>query len=188
MGKAYPGHNTIVVDEDGNPVAVGQIGEIVTSLDDPTQFLGYWRDEQRTADLRLAGRWLRTNDLASQDANGYFWYHGRSDDLIKSAGYRIGPAEVEDCLLTHPAVAEVAVVASPDRDRGHIVKAFIRLRANFTHSNDLSQDLQELVKTRLASYKFPREIEYVKSFELTSSGKINRKVLRLKEELLKGQI
>jgi acetyl-CoA synthetase len=108
--------------------------------------------------------------------------------LIKSAGYRIGPAEVEDCLLTHPAVAEVAVVASPDRDRGHIVKAFIRLRAKFTQSNVLSQDLQELVKTRLASYKFPREIEYVKSFELTSSGKINRKVLRLKEELLKGLI
>ena len=188
MGKAYPGHNTIVVDEDGNPVAVGQIGEIVTGLDDPTQFLGYWRDEQRTADLRLAGRWLRTNDLASQDANGYFWYHGRSDDLIKSAGYRIGPAEVEDCLLTHPAVAEVAVVASPDRDRGHIVKAFIRLRANFTRSNDLSRDLQELVKTRLASYKFPREIEYVQSFELTSSGKINRKVLRVQEELLKGRV
>ncbi|MFZ4744856.1 MAG: AMP-binding protein, partial [Limnohabitans sp.] len=188
MGKAYPGHNTIVVDGDGNPVAVGEIGEIVTSLDDPTQFLGYWRDEQRTADLRLAGRWLRTNDLARQDANGYFWYHGRSDDLIKSAGYRIGPAEVEDCLLTHPAVAEAAVVASPDRDRGHVVKAFIRLREEFTNSKDLTRDLQELVKTRLAAYKFPREIEYVQSFEMTSSGKINRKVLRLQEEVLKGRV
>ena len=181
MGRAYPGHRTTVVDEDGNPVPVGEIGEVVTPLDDPTQFLGYWKDEHRTADLRLAGRWLRKHDLARQDVNGYFWYHGRADDLIKSGGYRIGPAEVEDCLLTHPAVAEAAVVASPDAQRGHIVKAFVRLRESASASAELTHALQDLVKTRLAAYKYPREVEYVDRFEMTSSGKINRKQLRAAE-------
>jgi acetyl-CoA synthetase len=181
MGRAYPGHRTTVVDEDGNPVPVGEIGEIVTPLDDATQFLGYWKDEHRTAELRLADRWLRTHDLARQDGNGYFWYHGRADDLIKSGGYRIGPAEVEDCLLTHPAVAEAAVVASPDAQRGHIVKAFVRLRESASPSAELTHALQDLVKTRLAAYKYPREVEYVDRFEMTSSGKINRKQLRADE-------
>jgi len=186
MGCAYPGHQTTVVDEDGRPVPVGDVGEIVTALDDPTQFLGYWKDEHRTAELRLASKWLRTHDLARQDADGYFWYHGRDDDLIKSGGYRIGPAEVEDCLVTHPAVAEAAVVASPDAARGHIVKAFVRLRDAIQPTPALSRELQELVKTRLAVYKYPREIEYVSAFEMTSSGKINRKLLRAAEEQRKG--
>ncbi len=181
MGRAYPGHRTTVVDEDGNPVPVGEIGEVVTPLDDPTQFLGYWKDEHLTAELRLTDRWLRTHDLARQDGNGYFWYHGRTDDLIKSGGYRIGPAEVEDCLLTHLAVAEAAVVASPDAQRGHIVKAFVRLRESASPSAELTRALQDLVKTRLAAYKYPREVEYVDRFEMTSSGKINRKHLRAAE-------
>ncbi len=186
MGRAYPGHASEIVDDEGEPVPAGEVGEIVTALDDPTRFLGYWRDEARTAELQLAGRWLRTHDLAQRDANGYFWYHGRSDDLIKSGGYRIGPAEVEDCLLRHPAVAEAAVVASPDVQRGAIVKAFVRLRAGHAGGEVLTHELQDLVKTRLAAYKYPREVEYVQRFEMTSSGKINRKLLREAERTRKS--
>ncbi len=185
MGQAYPGHGTTIVDEEGREVAEGEIGEIVAPLDDPTQFLGYWKDPGRTAELQLAGRWWRTFDLARRDADGYFWYHGRADDLIKSGGYRIGPTEVEDCLLRHAAVAEAAVVASPDEARGSIVKAFIRLREGFAASDGLTRELQELVKTRLAAYKYPREVEYVQRFEMTSSGKINRRLLREAERARK---
>lgn len=115
---------------------------------------------------------------SKRDEKGYFWYRGRTDDLIKSSGYRIGPAEVEDCLVRHMAVAEAAVVASPDPDRGNIVKAFVRLADGSIESDALTAELQEFVKTNLAVYKYPREIEYVQSFELTSSGKISRKKLR----------
>lgn len=178
MGLAYPGHGTTIVDEDGNELPPGAVGEIVTRIDDATRFLGYWEDPARTEELRLAGRWLRTGDLGARDADGYFWYHGRSDDLIKSAGYRIGPAEVEDCLVRHPAVAEAAVVASPDPDRGAIVKAFVRLKDGFSPDERLTRRLQEHVKTNLAAYKYPREVEYVDRFDMTSSGKINRRLLR----------
>jgi len=185
MGRAYPGHATTLVDDAGRPVPTGELGEIVASIDDPTRFLGYWKDEQRTADLQLPGGWLRTHDIARRDADGYFWYHGRTDDLIKSGGYRIGPAEIEDCLLTHPAVAEAAVIGSPDAARGFIVKAFVRLREGALPSTELTRELQEQVKTRLAVYKYPRSIEYVDRFEMTSSGKINRKLLREREEATK---
>lgn len=178
MGRAYPGHGTTVVDEAGEEVGVGETGEIVTRIDDATQFLGYWKDEARTAGLRLGERWLRTGDIGMRDANGYFWYRGRSDDLIKSAGYRIGPVEVEDCLLRHPGVAEAAVVGVPDSGRGHIVKAFVRLRSGCLPSDALVGELQAHVKTNLAVYKYPRAIEFVQKFELTSSGKINRRALR----------
>ncbi len=181
MGLAYPGHGTTVVDPDGNELAPGETGEIVTTADDATQFLGYWKDPVRTEDLRLAGKWLRTHDMGTRDANGYFWHHGRSDDLIKSAGYRIGPVEVEDCLMRHPAVAEAAVVASPDPDRGAIVKAFVRLKEGTNPSDALTLELQEHVKVRLAAYKYPREVSYVARFEMTSTGKINRKLLRESE-------
>jgi acetyl-CoA synthetase len=181
MGLAYPGHATTVVDEHGREVAIGETGEIVTGADDAAQFLGYWKDPGRTADLKLAGQWLRTGDIGMRDAEGYFWYRGRTDDLIKSAGYRIGPAEVEECLLRHPAVAEAAVVASPDSARGAIVKAFIRLKEGHTAGGALTAALQEHVKWRLAAYKYPRAIAYVDRFELTSSGKINRKLLREQE-------
>ena len=186
MGMAYPGHATTVVDADGNELPNGEVGEIVTRGDDVTQFLGYWKDPDKTADLRL-GPWLRTGDLGLRDDDGYFWYRGRTDDLIKSAGYRIGPAEVEDCLVRHPAVAEAAVVASPDADRGAIVKAFIRLAKGYDASGVLTTELQGHVKTNLASYKYPREVEYVEKFDLTSSGKINRKELRRLEVERKGK-
>ncbi|MFZ5558590.1 MAG: acyl-CoA synthetase [Pseudomonadota bacterium] len=186
MGLAYPGHGTTVVDEAGNELPAGEVGEIVTRADDPTRFLGYWKDPAKTDELHLTPRWLRTRDPGSRDADGYFWYHGRSDDLIKSAGYRIGPAEVEDCLLRHPAVAEAAVVGSPDADRGSIVKAFVRLNEGYDPGASLTRELQEHVKSNLAAYKYPREIAYVNRFEMTSSGKINRRVLREAEARAKS--
>jgi acetyl-CoA synthetase len=186
MGQCYPGHATTIVDPEGNPLPDGEAGEIVARADDQTHFLGYWQDAERTNAMRL-GEWVRTGDLAVRDANGYFWYKGRTDDLIKSAGYRIGPAEVEDCLVRHPAVAEAAVVGSPDPDRGSIVKAFIRLAAGHAGDAALVNELQEHVKTNLAVYKYPREIEFVEEFEMTSSAKISRKALRELEERRKSE-
>ena len=180
MGLAYPGHGTTVIDDAGNELPDGEVGEIATRADDATQFLGYWKDPDKTKDLRL-GDWLRTGDLGRRDEDGYFWYHGRADDLIKSAGYRIGPAEVEDCLVRHPAVAEAAVVGSPDEGRGQIVKAFVRLADGHAPDDALTAELQDHVKTNLAAYKYPREVEYVDRFEMTSSAKINRKLLRQQE-------
>lgn len=177
MGRAYPGHDVRLVDETGSEVARGEVGEIVATPSDPTLFLGYWGQPGIPDSLRLGG-FIRTRDLARMDADGYIWYQGRNDDLIKSAGYRIGPAEVEDTLLKHPSVAEAAVVASPDPERGAIVKAFVRLKEGTKPSEGLVRALQQLVKTDLAAYKYPRVVEFVDSFPLTSSGKIRRSELR----------
>ncbi|MGE0726259.1 MAG: AMP-binding protein, partial [Alphaproteobacteria bacterium] len=180
MGRAYPGHRTTIVDEAGVEVAPGETGEIVAHRSDPTLFLGYW-GQPGVPERLLLGDWLRTGDLARRDADGYFWYQGRNDDLIKSAGYRIGPAEVEDCLVAHPAVAEAAVVASPDLARGSIVKAFVRLRPGHAGDAAMVARLQDHVRQRLAAYKYPRAIEFVDAFPLTSSGKIRRGELRRRE-------
>ena len=177
MGRAYPGHGTTLIDPAGEPVPAGEVGEIAVPGDDTTLFLGYWRADGPPQGLAQDG-WLRTGDLARRDADGYFWYQGRNDDLIKSASYRIGPAEVEDSLVAHPYVAEAAVVASPDAARGSIVKAFVRLASGVTPSEAVVRALQEHVKTSLAAYKYPREIEFVTEFPLTSSGKIRRGELR----------
>ena len=177
MGVTYPGHTVRLVDADGNEVPDGEAGEIVTPATAPTRYLGYLNNPEKDAELRL-GKWMRTHDLAVRDAEGYFWYKGRSDDLIKSSGFRIGPAEIEDCLLAHPAVAEAAVVGAPDAERGQIVKAFIRTANTATPGDDLVAELKGHVRTRLAAYKAPRAIVFVDGFELTSSGKINRKRLR----------
>ena len=177
MGRAYPGHRVVLVDGEGDPVQPGEPGEIVTPADAPTRYLGYLNAPEKDAEMRL-GPWLRTHDVAVQDADGYFWYKGRSDDLIKSSGLRIGPAEIEDCLLSHPAVAECAVVGKPDAERGSIVKAFVRLRTGVAETEVLKADLADHVRTRLAGYKAPREVEFVADFALTSSGKINRRLLR----------
>lgn len=185
MGKVYPGHDVRLVDDEGNEVPRGEVGEIVASAADPTLFLGYWGQPGIPGSLRLGG-YVRTRDLARMDEDGYVWYQGRNDDLIKSAGYRIGPAEVEDTLLKHAAVAEAAVVASPDPERGAIVKAFVRLKEGETPSDELIRSLQSLVKNDLAAYKYPREIEFVDSFPLTSSGKIRRAELRKREFEVKG--
>ena len=185
MGRAYPGHEVLLVDDEGQEVDDGEAGEVVTPHASPTRFLGYFNNAEKTADMKLGPYW-RTHDLAVRDDDGYFWYKGRSDDLIKSSGFRIGPAEVEECLLSHPAVAEVAVIAKPDPDRGAIVKALVNTRHGFDGDDALAQTLKDHVKTRLAGYKAPREIAFVDGFEMTSSGKINRRVLR-EAEIAKAQ-
>ena len=177
MGRAFPGHCTTLIDPAGQPVSADEVGEIAVPDGDPTLFLGYWRADGPPQGLLREG-WLRTGDLARRDADGYFWYQGRNDDLIKSAGYRIGPAEVEDSLVAHPFVAEAAVIGSPDPERGSIVKAFVRLASGVTPSEAVVRTLQDHVKTSLAAYKYPREIAFVTEFPLTSSGKIRRSELR----------
>jgi acetyl-CoA synthetase len=124
------------------------------------------------------GSYLRTHDLASKDSDGYFWYKGRSDDLIKSSGFRIGPAEIEDSLLSHEAISEAAVIGKPDQDRGSIVKAFVKLHKKYKPSKELKEEIRSFVRENLAAYKAPREIEFVENFIMTSSGKINRRILR----------
>ena len=181
MGRAYPGHEVHLVDADGIDVPVGEPGEIVTTLASPTRFLGYFNNDDKTEEMKLGPYW-RTHDLAVKDSDGYFWYKGRSDDLIKSSGFRIGPAEIEECLLAHPGVAEVAVIGKPDADRGSIVKAVVKTRAGIDQTDALAAELREHVKTNLAGYKAPREVEFVDGFEMTSSGKINRRVLREAEQ------
>lgn len=177
MGVAYPGHDVRLVDGDGHPVADGEQGEIVTPATAPTRYLGYLNNAEKDAELRF-GDFMRTNDLAVRDADGYYWYKGRSDDLIKSSGFRIGPAEIEECLLAHPAVAEAGVIGKPDAERGSIVKAFVRLTIGAVGDDALIADLKAHVRERLAPYKAPREIEFVSDFIMTSSGKINRRALR----------
>ncbi len=177
MGRAYPGHHLTILTDDGRPVPTGEVGQIAARKDDPTLFLEYWNQPERTAAMFL-GDWVLTGDYAKIDADGYFWYEGRRDDLIKSAGYRIGPAEVEDSLVAHPAVEEAAVVGVPDDERGQAVKAFVRLAAGVEPSEELAEALRQHVKHNLAVYKYPRLIEFVDKFPLTSTGKISRKDLR----------
>lgn len=177
MGRAYPGHDVRLVDDQGNDVPDGDAGEIVTTDNAPTKFLGYLNNPGKEAEMKL-GTYLRTYDLAVRDREGYFWYKGRSDDLIKSSGFRIGPAEIEECLIAHPAVAEVAVIGKPDADRGAIVKAFVKTRAGQIADETLSDALKLHVREKLAAYKAPREIAFVDEFVMTSSGKINRRALR----------
>lgn len=179
MGIAYPGHDVRLVDADGIEVAPDEPGEIVTLKTAPTRYLGYLDNPEKEAELEF-GDYMRTHDLAVRDEDGYFWYKGRSDDLIKSSGFRIGPAEIEECLLAHSSVAEVGVIGKPDPDRGSIIKAFVRLSAGVIGDDALKAELQNHVRIRLAAYKAPREVDFVTDFEMTSSGKINRRALRAK--------
>ena len=178
MGRAFPGRRVAIIDDNGTEQSDGVTGEIASwKPDDPSLFLGYWGSPGVPEKMRQ-GNWLKSGDLGVKDENGYFWYHGRNDDLIKSAGYRIGPNEVEDALVSHPDVAEAAVVGKPDRERGSIVMAYVRLMKGVAKDNSTRENLQQFVKDNLAVYKYPREIEFVDSFPLTSSGKIRRNVLR----------
>jgi len=177
MGKTYPGHHLCILGDDGHPAPAGSVGQIAARRDDPTLFIEYWRQPERTAAMFL-GDWALTGDYARVDEDGYFWYEGRRDDLIKSAGYRIGPAEVEDSLVSHPAVEEAAVVGAADAERGQIVKAYVRLTAGWNASEALAEALRVHVRNNLAVYKYPRLIEFVDAFPLTTTGKISRKDLR----------
>ncbi|OYD08898.1 acyl-CoA synthetase [Paludifilum halophilum] len=180
MGKPTPGNRVAIIDSDGKPVSPGEMGDIAVHRDSPALFKGYFRDAERT---RAAFRreWYLTGDQAREDEQGYFWFEGRSDDIIISAGYTIGPFEVEDALVQHPAVRECAVVASPDPVRGSVVKAFVLLKADRKPSEELKAKLQEHVKKVTAPYKYPRKIEFVSELPKTTSGKIRRIELREKE-------
>ena len=180
MGRAVPGHRLAVLDGEGRPVPPGTVGEVAVKRPDPVMFLEYWKNPAATA-AKYIGDWCLTGDLAKQDEAGYFWFVGRKDDVITSAGYRIGPAEIEDCLMKHPAVAMVAVVGSPDEVRTEIVKAFIVLKADATAGDDIAAEIKEFVKIRLAAHEYPREIEFVEELPMTATGKIMRKDLKALE-------
>jgi acetyl-CoA synthetase len=177
MGRAIPGHTVDVVDESGTPVAPGIVGEIGIKRPDPVMFLGYWKNPEATQN-KFAGDWCLTGDLAKKDDDGYFWFVGRKDDLITSSGYRIGPAEIEDCILKHPAVTMAAVIGSPDKVRTEIVKAFIVLRPGVKAGAELEEEIKSFVKVRLAAHEYPREIEFVDSLPMTATGKIIRRELK----------
>ncbi len=187
IGRPYPGHRVACIDETGDEVPVGEIGEVsALDEDDPVFFLEYWKNPEATK-KKYTGKWCRTGDLAKRDEDGDFWYQGRADDVFKSAGYRIGPSEIENCLVKHPAVANAAVVGSPDPERTHIVKAFIVLTPGYQASAALEAELQQHVRGKLAPYEYPKEIEFLDSLPMTTTGKVQRRVLRLREEERKKQ-
>jgi len=200
MGMGYPGHRLAVIDEQGQECPVGVAGDVavnrfdVHGQPDPIFFLGYWKNAASTQ-AKYTGDWCRTGDLASRDAQGYLWYQGRNDDMFKCAGYRIGPGEIENCLVKHPAVANAAVVPKPDRERGSVVKAYVVLapdfvtaRADYTGARaqfdaELVEALQAHVKDKLAPYEYPKDIEFIDALPMTTTGKVQRRVLRMQEEV-----
>ena len=182
IGRPYPGHRVAVIDDQGKELPAGELGEIAVHRGvDPVFFLEYWKNPQATRD-KFIGDWGCTGDQGKTDGDGYFWYQGRSDDVIKSAGYRIGPAEIESCLVKHRAVANAAVIGKPDETRGAIVKAFIVLQPGESPSPALIEDIQGHVRGRLAPYEYPREIEFIDALPMTTTGKVQRKELRKREE------
>jgi acetyl-CoA synthetase len=187
MGKGYPGHRVAVIDEDGHVCPAGVPGDVALNRynqhgqPDPIFFLGYWKNDTSTVG-KFTGDWCRTGDLAVCDDDGYLWYQGRADDVFKSAGYRIGPSEIENCLVKHPAVANAAVVPKPDAERGALVKAYVVLAAGFEASDALVTDLQSHVRGKLAPYEYPKDIEFIRELPMTTTGKVQRRVLRLQEE------
>ncbi|MCD5325496.1 MULTISPECIES: acyl-CoA synthetase MbcS [Pontibacillus] len=182
MGKPTPGNEVAIIDEEGNPLGAGEIGDIAVHLNTPALFKEYYKDPERTK-MSYRGDYYLTGDQASMDEDGYFWFEGRSDDIIISSGYTIGPFEVEDALVKHPSVQECAVVASPDEIRGNIVKAFVVLKPNIeVNHEELTQELQQHVKDHTAPYKYPRKIEYLDELPKTTSGKIRRVELRNQEK------
>lgn len=177
IGRTVPGHQVAIVDDSGAPVAPGTPGQIAVKAPDPVMFLEYWNNPSATKS-KFIGDWLTTGDQGVMDEDGFVSFFGRDDDVITSAGYRIGPGEIEDCLIGHPAVALAAVVGKPDPLRTEIVKAFIVPAAGVTPDDALSEDIQSYVRTRLAAHEYPREIEYRDSLPLTTTGKIIRRALR----------
>ncbi|MBI5276582.1 MAG: AMP-binding protein [Burkholderiales bacterium] len=187
MGRPYPGHRVAVIDDAGNECEVGVPGDVaVNRFDvhgdpDPIFFLGYWKNADATR-RKFTGDWCRTGDLATRDADGYLWYQGRADDVFKAAGYRIGPSEIENCLVKHPAVINAAVVPKPDKERGAVVKAYVVLAPQVVGDAVLIAQLQDHVKGKLAPYEYPKEIEFIEALPMTTTGKVQRRVLRLQEE------
>jgi acetyl-CoA synthetase len=198
MGKGYPGHQVAVIDDAGRLCPAGTPGEVaVNRFDvhghpDPVFFLGYWNNDKATK-AKYTGDWCRTGDMAVCDEDGYLWYQGRTDDMFKAAGYRIGPGEIENCLVKHPAVANAAVVPKPDQDRGALVKAYVVMSPDWqsrrptgpgqtAFDEEVRRELQAHVRGLLAPYEYPKEIEFIDQLPMTTTGKVQRRVLRLQEE------
>jgi acyl-coenzyme A synthetase/AMP-(fatty) acid ligase len=181
MGRPQPGLDIDIVDDEGRRLGVGEEGHVALRSPSPQLMLGYWREPERTAGCFVEGpegSWYLSGDRGRKDAEGYVWYEGRADDVINSAGYRIGPLEVENALLEHAAVAECAVVPSPDPDRGEIVKAFVVLKPGHDGTETLVRELQDHVKAVTAPYKYPRAIAFIDEIPKTVTGKIRRRTLR----------
>lgn len=176
-GRAVPGHRVAVVDSRGEEMPHGELGNIAVANPDPVMFLGYWQNAEATRE-KFAGPWLLTGDIGRQCDDGYIQFIGRNDDVITTAGYRIGPGEIEDCLLGHPAVSMAAVVGVPDPLRTQLVKALIVLHEHVQGSDLLKKEIQQYVRKRLAAHEYPREIEFVADLPVTSTGKIIRRELR----------
>jgi len=186
MGRPYPGHRVAVIDDEGREVPRGEPGEIAINrvapdgTPDPVFFLEYLHNPEATR-KKFTGDWSRTGDVATMDDDGYLWYQGRADDVFKVAGYRVGPSEIENCIVKHPAVANAAVVPSPDETRGNVVKAFVVLAEGHAPSKALEEDIQQHVRKFLAPYEYPKEIEFIDALPMTTTGKVQRKVLRERE-------
>jgi acetyl-CoA synthetase len=186
MGRPYPGHRIAVIDDEGGELPPGQVGDVavhrnwIDGTPDPVFFLGYWGNDAATQ-AKYTGDWCRTGDQASFDEDGYLWFQGRADDMFKTAGYRVGPAEIENCLVKHAAVANSAVIPIPDETRGAVIKAFIMLAPGHSPSTALEDSIRAHVKQLLAPYQQPREIEFVDSLPMTTTGKVQRKLLRERE-------
>lgn len=176
LGRPFPGNRVAILNERGEPV-IGESGEIAVDRHHPLTMIEYWQNPAATKE-KFLGDWLLTGDLGRMDEDGYVWFESRKDDLINSAGYRIGPGEIEDCLGSHPAVALVAVVGVPDERRGQVPKAFVVLRSGFEPSSQLASELQTHVRERLAPHEVPRQVEFIDDLPRTTTGKVMRRALR----------
>jgi len=177
IGKPVPGHTVAVIRADGTPCKPGELGQIAVKRPDPVMFLEYWKRPDATRD-KFVGDWMTTGDQGIADEEGYVRFVGRDDDVITSAGYRIGPGEIEDCLIRHPAVALAAAVGKPDPMRTEIVKAFVQLKPGFAPSNALAVEIQDFVRTRLSAHEYPREVAFIEQMPMTTTGKVIRRLLR----------
>ena len=177
IGKPVPGHEVAVIGPDGARCAPGELGQIAVKRPDPVMFLEYWNRPDATRD-KFIGDWMTTGDQGVCDEEGYISFVGRDDDVITSAGYRIGPGEIEDCLIRHPAVALAAAIGKPDPVRTEIVKAFIVLKHGVSASDALATDIQAFVRTRLSAHEYPREIAFIPEMPMTTTGKVIRRLLR----------
>jgi acetyl-CoA synthetase len=177
MGKPVPGHDVAVIRPDGTRAEPGELGQIAVRRPDPVMFISYWRRPDAT-EAKFVGDWMTTGDQGLVDEDGYFHFVGRDDDVITSSGYRIGPGEIEDCLIRHPAVALAAVVGKPDPVRTEIVKAFLVLKPTHQASPALAAEIQGFVRTRLSAHEYPREIAFLDELPMTTTGKVIRRALR----------
>lgn len=180
IGKAVPGHRVAIINDKGERLPPGAIGQVAIARPDPVMFLEYWQDPAATA-AKFVGDWMLTGDLGRQDGEGYVEFFGRDDDVITSSGYRIGPAEIEDCLSGHPAVRLAAAIGKPDPVRTEIVKAYVVLAEGFSASAALAAEISDWVKQRLSMHEYPREVAFIDDMPLTTSGKVIRRILRDRE-------